>query len=174
MGGHICLDSQPAGGSLFYFAVPLQAVAVALPTEKPAQIEKPKEATGSLHVLVVEDNRVNQRLASKHLEKLGHTVVIANNGLEALQQIEQQSFDLVLMDVQMPEMDGLEATKQLRNREIGTGRHVPVIALTAHAMEGDRAACLAAGMDDYVSKPIVYQQLLEAIQAVIAARGVQA
>jgi CheY-like chemotaxis protein len=112
-----------------------------------------------LRVLVAEDNAVNQRLARRLLEKRGHQVVLAANGREALEAIEAHTFDLVLMDVQMPEVDGLEATAALRAKEAGQDTHLPVIALTAHAMKGDRERCLAAGMDAYLSKPIRHQEL---------------
>ncbi len=110
--------------------------------------------TISLRVLLAEDNQVNQHLATRLLERRGHHVTVACNGREALAAFEKQSFDLVLMDVQMPDMDGFEATAVIREREKRSGLHVPVIALTAHAMKGDREKCLAAGMDGYLTKPI--------------------
>jgi PAS domain S-box-containing protein len=125
-------------------------------------------AAASLNVLLAEDNVVNQRVAQRLLEKHGHRVVRANNGAEALACLEQQPFDLVLMDVQMPDLDGLEATAQIRRREQATGRRVPIIAMTAHAMSGDRERFLAAGMDGYVAKPIEARELLRAIEAVTA------
>jgi CheY-like chemotaxis protein len=108
---------------------------------------------------------VNQRLAAVLLEKWGHAVTVAANGKEALAALEREPFDLVLMDLEMPELGGFEATARIRAREQGTGRHVPIIALTAHAMKGDRQRCLDAGMDDYVAKPIQAQELLRAIEA---------
>ncbi|MGO9274210.1 MAG: response regulator [Terriglobia bacterium] len=117
-----------------------------------------------LRILLAEDNAVNQKLAARLLEKQGHHVTIAGNGREALEQLEKQGFDLVLMDIQMPEMDGFEATAAIREREKRTARHVPVIAMTAHAMQGDRERCLAAGMDGYVSKPIKLQELIGVIE----------
>jgi PAS domain S-box-containing protein len=120
-----------------------------------------------LNILLAEDNAVNQALVQRLLEKQGHTTVVAGTGREALQVLEKGSFDLVVMDVQMPEMDGLEATAALREKEKGTGRRLPVIALTAHAMKGDRERCLAAGCDAYLSKPIQTDQLQEAIAAVL-------
>jgi PAS domain S-box-containing protein len=113
----------------------------------------------SLRILLAEDNAVNQRLAMRLLEKRGHQVTLACNGKEAIAEIEKRSFDLVLMDLQMPEMDGFEATAALREREKETGTRVPVIALTAHALQGDRERCLDAGMDGYLSKPIRSQEL---------------
>jgi two-component system, sensor histidine kinase and response regulator len=98
-----------------------------------------------LRVLLAEDNPVNQRLASRLLEKRGHSVVVAANGLEALEMIEKESFDLVFMDVQMPVMDGFEATAAIRKKEASSGVRLPIVALTAHAMKGDREKCLAAG-----------------------------
>jgi PAS domain S-box-containing protein len=118
-----------------------------------------REPSVPLRVLVAEDNAVNQRLVSRLLEKRGHQVVVAANGREALEAVERQCFDIVLMDLQMPELDGFEATAALRAREAGRGTHLPVIALTAHAMKGDRERCLAAGMDGYLSKPIRPQEL---------------
>jgi PAS domain S-box-containing protein len=116
-----------------------------------------------LRILLAEDHPINQTLATRLLEKQGHTVTVAASGREALALLEQRSFDLVLMDVQMPEMDGLEATACIRRQESGTDRHVPILAMTAHAMKGDRERCLAAGMDGYVSKPIQSRELYEAI-----------
>jgi len=108
----------------------------------------------TLHILLVEDNLINQKLAARLLEKAGHVVTIAANGKEAVDQVAARPFDLVLMDVQMPEMDGYEATQAIRLREQGDRRHLPIVALTAHAMVGDREKCLQAGMDGYVTKPV--------------------
>jgi two-component system, sensor histidine kinase and response regulator len=117
-----------------------------------------------LRVLLVEDNAVNQKLATRILEKHGHTVIIANNGLEALEAIRRGQFDVALMDVQMPEMNGYEATARIRELEQGSERHLPIVAMTAHAMKGDRERCLEAGMDGYVSKPIQADELLQTIE----------
>ena len=123
----------------------------------------PRVSRGA-QILLAEDNLVNQRVALRILEKKGHQVVVASNGREALDAIDQQLFELVLMDVQMPEMDGLEATAVVRERERRTGEHLPIIAMTAHAMTGDRERFLAAGMDDYISKPIHAEQLLGLVE----------
>jgi len=117
-----------------------------------------------LHILLVEDNPVNRRLAQHVLEKEGYAVAIADNGAAALKTLERERFDLVLMDVQMPRMDGIETTTAIRNREKSTGGYIPIVALTAHAMVGDRERCLKAGMDGYLIKPIQPATLLEAIE----------
>jgi len=120
--------------------------------------------TGHLRVLLAEDSLVNQKLAVGLLQSHGHTVVVANNGVEAVALHRAQPFDLVLMDVQMPEMDGLEATAAIREREKSTGQHTPIVAMTAHAMKGDRQRCLEAGMDSYISKPIRSVDLFATIE----------
>ncbi|MFO0876358.1 MAG: response regulator [Gemmataceae bacterium] len=117
----------------------------------------------ALRILLAEDNAVNQKLGVRLLEKRGHSVVVVSTGTEALRQLGQSCFDAVLMDVQMPEMDGLEATRSIRQREAETGGHVPIIAMTAHAMKGDRERCLAIGMDAYISKPIQPAELYETV-----------
>src|SRR5439155_6300415 len=123
--------------------------------------------TRPLRVLLAEDSIVNQRLAVGLLERHGHRVTIANNGREALELAEQDNFDVILMDVQMPEVDGLEATRTIRQREERSGQHVPIIAMTAHALKGDRERCLAVGMDEYVAKPVRERQLLTALRTVL-------
>jgi CheY-like chemotaxis protein len=117
---------------------------------------------------LAEDNPVNQILAVRLLEKHGHRVVVAANGLEALAAIEKQAFDLVLTDIQMPEMDGLEVTKAIREKERLTGGHLPIVAMTAHAMKGDKETCLQTGMDSYISKPISSRELIAILDRVIA------
>ena len=122
------------------------------------------EPAKRLHILLAEDNAVNQKLAIRMLEKRGHHVAIASNGKEALAALEHRSYDLVLMDVQMPEMDGLEATKQIREKEKASGEHQAVVAMTALVMKGDRERCMEAGMDGYISKPIRPQELDEVLE----------
>jgi CheY-like chemotaxis protein len=121
-----------------------------------------------LRVLLAEDSLVNQKLAVGLLEKYGHHVVLASDGREAIAALQAHQFDLVLMDVQMPEMDGFEATAAIRAKEKQTGAHIPIIAMTAHAMKGDRERCLEAGMDAYVPKPIRARQLFETIGHVLS------
>ena len=135
----------------------------------PPLVELGARAKLQLRILVAEDNLVNQLLAAGILEKEGHTVVVAGNGKEALAALERMTPDLVLMDLQMPGMDGLEAAAAIRKEEIGTDRHIPIIAMTAHAMTRDKDRCLAAGMDDYISKPIRGSDLLSLIEKTMAA-----
>ena len=118
-----------------------------------------------LRLLLAEDNPVNQKLGLTLLARWGHTVVVANNGREAVQAHQKQPFDLVLMDVQMPEMDGFEATAVIRAWERGAATHTPIVAMTAHAMKGDREHCLEMGMDGYVSKPLQARLLFEVIES---------
>ncbi len=125
------------------------------------------QAPRPLHILLAEDNPVNQRVALHLLQKAGHSTLAVANGKQALDAIEREPFDVVLMDVQMPEMDGLEATAAIRAAEEKSGRHLPIIAMTAHAMKGDRERCLDAGMDDYVSKPIQQAALLAALDSIV-------
>jgi CheY-like chemotaxis protein len=117
-----------------------------------------------LHILLADDNTVNQKVAARLLEKQGHSVVVTANGGEALDALTRSRFDLVLMDVQMPVMNGYAATRAIRESERGTSRHLPVIALTAHAMKGDRELCLQAGMDDYLGKPIRPHELAAVLE----------
>jgi signal transduction histidine kinase/DNA-binding response OmpR family regulator len=148
----------------------LASLGAALPETEPAAAMVRETVTPGarpLHILVVEDSIVNQTLAVRLLETRGHTTVVASTGAEALAAIEQQPFDVVLMDVQMPEMDGFEATAAIRMQEQTTGTHLPIIAMTAHVMQGDRERCLEAGMDAYVSKPIQAMDLLETMERLV-------
>ena len=166
MGGQIGVYSQPGQGSCFWFEVPLPVIQENAPEETTAQ---PSGSALNSHeldgvrVLLVEDNPVNQKVAIRMLQKLGCVVELAENGQQALEKLERASYDIVLMDMQMPVMDGLTATRLLRQREQQTGHHQVVIALTANAMQTDRELCLDAGMDDYLSKPLT----LDALQVML-------
>jgi PAS domain S-box-containing protein len=133
----------------------------------PKRSKRPRRTQRSLHVLIAEDNQVNQLVAKRIFEKLGHQVTVVGNGREALSAVQAGNFDLVAMDVQMPEMDGLDATAAIRAWEKATGTHTPILAMTAHAMKGDRERCLAAGMDGYTSKPIRIGDLEPAIAQLV-------
>ena len=140
--------------------------------EKPKSPKKARAKGRGLHVLLAEDNEINQLVATRILEKLGHQVTVVSSGREAVSAIQSGKFDVIAMDVQMPEMDGLEATAEIRRKERTTGTHIPIIAMTAHAMKGDRERCLEAGMDAYTSKPIRISELEHAIATVLPKRSV--
>jgi CheY-like chemotaxis protein len=153
--GSAAAPAQPA-----VLWVPVVELGSAAPvTDRPVQKEKKQ-----LRILLAEDNAVNQKIACQVLEKQGHHVTVAADGRQALSALDQAPFDVVLMDVQMPEMDGFETTGAIRARERGTGMHLPIIAMTAHAMQGDRERCIAAGMDNYISKPLEIKELIELLE----------
>jgi signal transduction histidine kinase/ActR/RegA family two-component response regulator len=175
MGGRIWVDSVLEEGSTFHFTARFQIV------QEQADVEPDGtdglrqmaaavngQADRRLVILLAEDNAINQKLATRMLEKRGHAVTVVGNGAEAVRTYKLRHFDLVLMDVQMPEMDGLEATRTIREFERWAGRRTPILAMTAYAMRGDRERCLAAGMDGYVSKPVVARDLLDTIQTVLS------
>ena len=170
MGGEIRAESEPGRGSAFHFTARFGLLRNA---EKQEQVSHGKRhETGhrgkKLHILLAEDDFINQKLALRILEKEGHSVTVANNGLEALEALKKEHFDLVLMDVQMPLMDGIEATRRIRNsKNSGFDPHIPIIALTAHAFKEDRERCLKAGMNDYISKPFRKQELFRMMERLI-------
>jgi two-component system, sensor histidine kinase and response regulator len=153
----------------------LDAICQALqagPAGKRAAEQLPAAVTDRpLQVLLVEDGLVNQKVLMHLLKQRGHRVMLATNGAEALSAVQQQRFDVVLMDVQMPEMDGFEATRRIREQEATTGGHIPIVAMTAHAMKGDRERCLEAGMDDYLSKPVRAELLYETLDRIAIAQA---
>jgi signal transduction histidine kinase/CheY-like chemotaxis protein/HPt (histidine-containing phosphotransfer) domain-containing protein len=184
MGGKIWVESAPGQGCRFHFTARLGLAAAPAVNPQASPAQSAEASPRPLHILVAEDNPVNQRLAVRVLEKLGHTVAVAGNGKEALTLLglgeecaelghgsglpPQPSavrppapFDVVFMDLQMPEMGGLEATAIIRASEEGTERHLPIVAMTAHAMKGDRERCLQAGMDDYLAKPVEAREIAE-------------
>jgi len=160
--------------SLFNAIVNVMVVAPVEASAVPeAQADERPKLPGGMKILIAEDNPVNMKLARRLLERVGLEVDSAENGVRALEALERRRYDLVLMDVQMPEMDGLEATRRIREREKGTSSHVPVVALTAHSMKGDRERFLAGGMDDYLSKPLDAGQLYQVLSKHLASAGEQ-
>ena len=161
--------TKPVGQAQLLDAI-LSVLGGAVPTDSPGLITRHTlREGGRVNILLAEDNLVNQKITTRMLEKLGHAVTVVSNGREALDAIGRQTFDLILMDIQMPEMSGFEATETIRRQERGSGRHLPIIALTAHAMDGDRERCLESGMDGYISKPARGAELSRAIGSLLAA-----
>jgi signal transduction histidine kinase/ActR/RegA family two-component response regulator len=178
MGGEIEVTSKPGEGSDFRVHLPMRRMPV--PTAEASSsgpVSTPEPTTPEpvsfrpLKILAAEDNRVNRLLLCRILEKAGHQAVFAENGIEALRLWENGSFDVLLMDLQMPEMDGLEAAREIRRREDGNGAHIPIIAVTASAMREDEGLTVAAGMDGYVSKPYSAEDILTAIQRAVRSRA---
>jgi CheY-like chemotaxis protein len=161
MRGKIRVKSAPGEGSTFSFTACFATPATA-PATVP-KLQKKIETGRPLRILVAEDNLVNQKLIRRLLEKLGHQVEVANNGREAVIVFAQSTFDLIIMDIQMPELDGLEAAGRIRAAEDQQGLHTPIVALTANAMVGDEDRCMAAGMDAYLSKPVQLATLASTI-----------
>ncbi len=182
MKGRIWVESQAGKGSTFFFTASFNLVsdenAGAVPANPlPARNHLPGapssdihyDAARSLSILLAEDNQVNQTLARKMLQKLGHRVEVVQDGRQAVESVKSGSFDLVFMDGHMPEMDGLAAARAIREWESAGGAHIPIIAMTAMAMQGDKEACIEAGMDAFIPKPIAMKTLQETIQLVMEA-----
>jgi CheY-like chemotaxis protein len=166
MDGAIGAESEPGRGSRFWVELPLpeaSANPLQIARDRVVHLADRRAEPGARLVLVVEDSPVNRLVAVRVLERAGFRAHVVNDGREALQALSTQRYDAVLMDCQMPDIDGYEATRELRRRE-GTGRHTPVIAMTAHAMTGDRERCIAAGMDDYITKPVRSQTLTDMLE----------
>jgi CheY-like chemotaxis protein/HPt (histidine-containing phosphotransfer) domain-containing protein len=168
MGGTISVESEKGKGSRFILLLQFK---IGSPAAGKVEKKAPRVARTSrpLHILLAEDDRINRKVISAMLKEKGHTVEAAGNGLEAASLFERNTFDLVLMDIQMPEMNGIEATGRIRKLE-GSGRHIPIIAITAYALQGDREKFLSLGMDEYVPKPIRMEELFRMIESVVAAK----
>jgi signal transduction histidine kinase/ActR/RegA family two-component response regulator len=174
MGGRLWVESEPGAGSHFHFTAMLDRAEVAFDGASGPSLSRDVRmpALAPLRVLLAEDNQINQLVAKAFLKRDGHAVTVVDNGAAALAAATGTSFDAILMDVQMPEMSGLDATVAIRAHEQQTGAHVPIIAMTAHAMQGDRERCLMAGMDDYISKPISFADLRRVLTPIAAASRV--
>jgi CheY-like chemotaxis protein len=174
MKGEIWVESAIDQGSRFNFTAIFDLTPATEFPEAPVQrldTQRPPSPFRLGTILLVEDNYINQMVTARILEGKGHRVVVGANGRLALEILERQAVDLVLMDIQMPEMDGFQATRAIREHEAFTGAHLPIVALTAHATNGYRQKCLDAGMDDYLAKPVCSKDLLEVVNRTLT--GIQ-
>jgi CheY-like chemotaxis protein len=170
MGGTITVETAPGQGSPFHFTIVGEPAVVALPQPSEPSRQTGLSAPSSLHILLADDDAINRIVVLAMLQQLGYQADSVTNGTEALEALDREPYDVVLMDVQMPGVDGLEVTRRIRETK---GNHLHIIALTAHALSGDRERCLAAGMNDYLSKPVGLNDLQDALAGIPqdAARG---
>ncbi len=178
MGGDLWVESSPGNGSTFHFTAAFEVLEQKLGVPSVAVSAKSARDSqsyegGQIKILLVEDNETNQKIASRLLTALGYGVRLADNGQMALDALAESRFDMILMDCQMPVMDGFTATRIIREREVQTQEHLPIIALTAHAVAGDRERCLKAGMDEYISKPIEEEVLIDTLEKLIERFGIR-
>ena len=166
MKGKIAIDSTENEGSVFTFAIPFESAVLHVEPPAPVKVEREEKADPQrkANILVAEDNVVNQRLVRELLTRKNFDVTIVENGLKIFDILEQSNFDIILMDIQMPVMDGLEATAIIREIEKGTGKHIPIIGITAYAVKADKEKCLGAGMDDYLAKPFIKEEFYNMIE----------
>jgi CheY-like chemotaxis protein len=163
MDGRLWAQSRPGVGSTFSIELPLRPAAAPAEPAAPVAAVAAQRRVGELRLLIAEDNPVNQRVASRMLQRLGYRADVVENGRLAVEAAEREQYDVIFMDVQMPELDGLEATRRIKARP---GRLPWIVALTAHALEDDRRQCLAAGMNDFLSKPVQLSELTAALERV--------
>ena len=164
MGGQICVNSEYGKGSTFYFTIWVDAINKEGGLQSIPNVSILEQSQDKLSILLVEDDFVSQSVISRICKMLKWNIKIASNGMDALKILENSIFDIILMDIQMPEMNGIEVTNIIREREKLTGVHIPIIATTAYAMSKDKQDAINAGMDDYISKPIDLEKLKELIE----------